>query len=183
MPLDPTRILFQDQHLLAVNKLSGELVVAGKGKVEKLPLLDFLKKDFPGLRAVHRLDFETSGVVLFARTKAAYEKNKSEGSDDDSEEKKPAKKNVKGKKAPAKEDSASLYHRGKEDQEMRDVEGYHFIYELAIRPVQGFSHGAVQYMRDSFVQFKRKHIVDIVKAERYIEREMEAGRVSRERFK
>lgn len=65
------RILFQDEHLLAVNKLSGELVVAGKGKIEKLPLLDFLKKDFPGLRAVHRLDFETSGVVVFAKTKAA----------------------------------------------------------------------------------------------------------------
>ncbi len=69
--IQPDRILFQDEHLLAVNKLSGELVVAGKGKMEKLPLFDFLKKDFPGLRAVHRLDFETSGVVVFAKTKAA----------------------------------------------------------------------------------------------------------------
>lgn len=67
------RILFQDEHLLGVNKLPGELVVRGKGVVQKLPLLDFLKKDFPGLRAVHRLDFETSGVVLFAKTKAAHD--------------------------------------------------------------------------------------------------------------
>jgi 23S rRNA-/tRNA-specific pseudouridylate synthase len=34
-----------------------------------LPLLDFLRKDFPGLAPIHRLDFETSGVVVFAKTK------------------------------------------------------------------------------------------------------------------
>src|SRR3989338_6378438 len=72
MPISPDRILYSDDHLLAVNKLSGELVVRGKGKVGKLPLYDFLKKDYPGLRALHRIDFETSGVVVFARTKAAY---------------------------------------------------------------------------------------------------------------
>ena len=68
------RILYEDQYLLAVNKLSGELVVRGKGEVGKLPLLDFLKKDYPGLRTIHRLDFETSGVVVFARTKEVLEK-------------------------------------------------------------------------------------------------------------
>lgn len=57
--------------MLAVNKLCGELVVRGKGKVGKKPLLDFLKADYPGLRAVHRLDFETSGAVVFAKTKEA----------------------------------------------------------------------------------------------------------------
>jgi 23S rRNA-/tRNA-specific pseudouridylate synthase len=41
--------------------------VRGKGKVGKLPLLDFLKKDYPGIKAVHRIDFETSGVVVFAK--------------------------------------------------------------------------------------------------------------------
>ncbi|MEK7590924.1 MAG: RluA family pseudouridine synthase [Patescibacteria group bacterium] len=73
MSLDPKRILYQDEDFLAVHKLSGELVVRGKGPVGKLPLLDFLKKEYPGLRAVHRLDFETSGVVLFARTKRGLE--------------------------------------------------------------------------------------------------------------
>lgn len=73
MPVSADRILYSDDHVLIVNKLSGELVVRGKGKVGKLPLLDFLKKTYPGLRAVHRLDFETSGVVVFARTKQAYE--------------------------------------------------------------------------------------------------------------
>ena len=69
MPIARDRILFEDQWLLAVNKLGGELVVKGKGRVDTLPLLDFLKKDFPGLTAIHRLDFETSGVVVFAKSK------------------------------------------------------------------------------------------------------------------
>lgn len=67
MPINPIRILFDDDALLAVDKLSGELVVKGKGRVDRLPLLDFLRKEYPGLKAVHRLDFETSGVVLFAK--------------------------------------------------------------------------------------------------------------------
>lgn len=73
MSLHPGRILFEDEHFLAVHKLSRELVVKGSGKVERLPLLDFLKKDYPGLRPAQRLDFETSGVVLFAKSKAALE--------------------------------------------------------------------------------------------------------------
>ena len=67
MSISPERILYKDDYLLAVNKRAGELVVrAGEGG--ELPLYDFLHKDYPGLRVVHRLDFGTSGVVLFART-------------------------------------------------------------------------------------------------------------------
>ncbi len=73
MPINPDRVLYEDQHLLAVNKLSGELVVKGAGRVDKLPLLDFLKQQYSGLRPLNRLDFETSGIVLFARTKQAFE--------------------------------------------------------------------------------------------------------------
>ena len=69
MPIAKDRILFEDQWLLAVSKLAGELVVQGKGRLDKLPLLDFLRKDHPGLLAIHRLDFETSGVVVFAKSK------------------------------------------------------------------------------------------------------------------
>jgi RluA family pseudouridine synthase len=69
MPIAPDRILYEDEHLLAVNKLSGELVVKGAGAVHKLPLYDFILKDYPGLKVLHRLDFETSGIVLFAKSK------------------------------------------------------------------------------------------------------------------
>ncbi len=51
-------------------------------------------------------------------------------------------------------------------RELREVEGYHFIYELSLRPVQGFVHGTVQYVRDSFHHFKQRHMLDIVKLER-----------------
>ncbi|MBI1813138.1 RluA family pseudouridine synthase [Candidatus Peregrinibacteria bacterium] len=70
MSIDPKRILFRDDSFLAVLKLSGELVVKGKGRVDRLPLLDFLRKEFPGLHPISRLDFETSGVVLFARNRS-----------------------------------------------------------------------------------------------------------------
>ncbi len=69
MSISPDRILYCDHALLAVNKLAGELVVKGSGKVQKLPLLDFLKKDYPGIHPLNRLDYETTGIVLFARNK------------------------------------------------------------------------------------------------------------------
>lgn len=69
MSIAKERILYEDDRLLAVTKLGGELVVKGKGKVQKLPLLDFLRKDYPSLAPIHRLDYETSGIVVFAKTK------------------------------------------------------------------------------------------------------------------
>lgn len=70
--MDPKRILYEDEHLLIVNKLAGELVVAAekptKGERAKLPLYDFLHRNYSGLRVVHRLDFGTSGVLVFARS-------------------------------------------------------------------------------------------------------------------
>lgn len=75
MTISKDRILYEDEHLLAVSKRSGELSVKGKGRVRgKESLFDFLKKDYPGLRAVHRLDFETSGVMVFAKDKKTEEK-------------------------------------------------------------------------------------------------------------
>ncbi len=67
MSIHPSRILFEDEHLLIINKLARELTVAGKGKSDTLSLLDFLKKQYPGLKPVNRLDFETSGIVVFAK--------------------------------------------------------------------------------------------------------------------
>lgn len=73
MSINPRRILFEDEHLLAINKLPRELVVKGQGKVEKLPLLDFLRAEYPNLKPVHRLDYETSGIVLFAKDPKALQ--------------------------------------------------------------------------------------------------------------
>lgn len=67
MGVHKSRILFEDDHLLIAEKLAQELTVQGAGKSDTLSLLDFLKKDRPNLFAVHRLDFETSGAVVFAK--------------------------------------------------------------------------------------------------------------------
>lgn len=67
MPINRDRILYEDEHLIVVNKLAGELVVAAAGE-GKLPLYDFLHKDYPGLRVLHRLDFGTSGAIVFAKS-------------------------------------------------------------------------------------------------------------------
>ena len=72
------QILYEDNHLIAVNKTPNEIVQSNK-TVDK-PLSDTLKEyiklkyNKPGevfLGVPHRLDRPTSGVVLFARTSKA----------------------------------------------------------------------------------------------------------------
>lgn len=72
------RILFEDNHLIVINKKAGELVQGDQTGDEPLVNLVkvFLKKKYnkPGevyLGVVHRLDRPTSGVVLFAKTSKA----------------------------------------------------------------------------------------------------------------
>jgi len=55
-------------------------------------------------------------------------------------------------------------------RELREVENYAFFYELSIRPIQGFIHGAVQSVRDSYVHFKQDHVVDILTFQRMIKK-------------
>jgi 23S rRNA pseudouridine1911/1915/1917 synthase len=79
MPIHADRVLYRDDHLLIVNKRAGELVVkagVSKGAGELEALYDYLHKTEPGLRVVHRLDFGTSGILVFARTGDAAAKIK-----------------------------------------------------------------------------------------------------------
>ena len=63
------KILFQDEHLLAVDKPAGLLSVPGKN--DQNNLLDTLRQSFPNVRLIHRLDMATSGIMLFALHHAA----------------------------------------------------------------------------------------------------------------
>ncbi len=65
-------VLYRDDHLLVVTKRAGELTVAADGEGTE-PLFDRWKKLEPSLRVVHRLDFATSGVIVFARSMQAAE--------------------------------------------------------------------------------------------------------------
>lgn len=63
-------ILFDDPHLLAVNKPSGLPTLPGAGFMENT-LLRLVQTQTPDANPVHRLGRATSGIVLFARTSQA----------------------------------------------------------------------------------------------------------------
>lgn len=72
------RILFEDNHLIIVNKLAGEIVQGDKTGDEPLSetIKKYIKKKYnkPGevfMGVVHRLDRPTSGLVIFAKTSKA----------------------------------------------------------------------------------------------------------------
>ncbi len=67
-PQDPLDILHEDAQILVVNKPSGLLSVPGKGDHLADCLLSRVQTAFPGALLVHRLDRDTSGVMVFAAT-------------------------------------------------------------------------------------------------------------------
>lgn len=81
MQLQHHRILFEDNHIIAINKQAGELSQSddtGDISLEDTVRL-YIKEKYnkPGnvfLQAVHRLDRPVSGVMLFARTSKAVER-------------------------------------------------------------------------------------------------------------
>ena len=76
--IDEQRILFEDNHLIIVNKKAGELVQETEAEKESLEnsIKAFLTKKYnkPGdsfLGVVHRIDRPTSGLIIFAKTSKA----------------------------------------------------------------------------------------------------------------
>ena len=67
----PLNIIHQDDALLLVNKPNGLLSVPGKGDHLSDCLIARLRVAFPEVLLVHRLDMDTSGVIVFALTAAA----------------------------------------------------------------------------------------------------------------
>src|SRR6476620_6771523 len=79
--MNPFEVLYEDNHLLAVNKAAGVLVQGNE--TGDVPLVELCKKyikekyNKPGevfLGVVHRLDRPVSGVVVFARTSKALDR-------------------------------------------------------------------------------------------------------------
>ncbi len=63
-------VLFEDPHLLAVNKPGGLPTLPGGGFMENT-LLRLVQKQTPNASPVHRLGRATTGIVLFAKTSQA----------------------------------------------------------------------------------------------------------------
>ncbi len=81
MYFKPYNVIYEDNHLLIVNKAAGVLVQGDKtGDVPLLEVLkDYIKEKYnkPGevfLNPVHRIDRPVSGLVIFARTSKALER-------------------------------------------------------------------------------------------------------------
>lgn len=77
----PLQVVFEDEHLLAVNKASGMVVHPGAGTREDTlvhALLAHCRGELSGIGGVerpgivHRLDRETSGLILVAKTDRAH---------------------------------------------------------------------------------------------------------------
>jgi tRNA pseudouridine32 synthase/23S rRNA pseudouridine746 synthase len=67
---DPV-ILYMDDRIIVVDKPSGLLSVPGKLEGRQDCLMSRLEAIHPDALLVHRLDCDTSGVIIFARDKAA----------------------------------------------------------------------------------------------------------------
>lgn len=67
-PPEAAQILLADAHVLVVDKPAGLLSVPGRGEDRADCLINRLRVDFPTVLLVHRLDLDTSGVIVFALT-------------------------------------------------------------------------------------------------------------------
>jgi len=64
-------VLYQDEHIIVINKPSGLLSVPGRLPENKDSVMTRVQVDFPEAESVHRLDMATSGVIAVALHKAA----------------------------------------------------------------------------------------------------------------
>jgi 23S rRNA pseudouridine1911/1915/1917 synthase len=81
MPITEKDILYEDNHLIAINKRSGDIVQVDETgdepldeQVKKYIAAKYHKPNGAFLGVVHRLDRPVSGVILFAKTSKALER-------------------------------------------------------------------------------------------------------------
>jgi len=67
-------VLYRDDALLVVNKPGGLLSVPGRGATKQDCMTSRVQSDYPAAITVHRLDMETSGVMVMALDKSVHRK-------------------------------------------------------------------------------------------------------------
>ena len=68
----PLEVIYRDERLLVLNKPAGLLSVPGIGEEKADCLARRAAAQFPGARIVHRLDRDTSGVIILAMDAEAH---------------------------------------------------------------------------------------------------------------
>ncbi len=70
--LHKPEILYRDDQILVVDKPAGLLSIPDRYEPDKPNLQQWLEKDLGKLWVLHRLDRDTSGLIIFARTEEAH---------------------------------------------------------------------------------------------------------------
>ena len=65
-------VIHIDDDIIVVDKPSGLLTIGDRYELNTPSLLSMLRRKYNEVFTVHRLDRETSGIVIFARNKAAH---------------------------------------------------------------------------------------------------------------
>lgn len=67
-------IIYEDDYIIVINKVAGMLTIPDRYSPDKVNLQQLLLKKYEQIFIVHRLDKETSGIILFAKTTEAHKK-------------------------------------------------------------------------------------------------------------
>lgn len=65
-------IIYEDDHLIALNKPAGLLSIPDRFLSNKPNLRSLLEKKYGEIYVLHRLDYNTSGLIVFAKTPMAH---------------------------------------------------------------------------------------------------------------
>ena len=68
----PIEIIFENDHFVAVNKPAGLLSIPDRDGSD-ISLKGILKKKYGNIFTVHRLDRDTSGIIIFAKDEATHQ--------------------------------------------------------------------------------------------------------------
>lgn len=71
-PFQADWVIYADDDIIVANKPSGLLSVPGRGDDKYESLASHLDHHYPGARIVHRLDMDTSGIMVLARHAEAH---------------------------------------------------------------------------------------------------------------
>lgn len=69
---DKSEILFENESIVAINKPSGILSIPDRYDENRFSIANYILSSFPTARPLHRIDFETSGVLLFCILPEAF---------------------------------------------------------------------------------------------------------------
>lgn len=72
IPFQLDWIIYEDDDILVVNKPAGLLSVPGKDLDPEINLLAQVQRHAPSALIVHRLDMDTSGIMVLAKNKASH---------------------------------------------------------------------------------------------------------------